>query len=403
MSQKAEWSSDPNPVKMSCEKLYMTRTGSRQSQPNKCVAVARIPEGFASIVQHSYRTGYTALLTNQYLNDYSRPESYPEEKVLLHPLLTDISLLIEEFKVKMNRNGHVWPNNTRRSAIVMVANEGVMDLLLNFICSAEGVGIDLGTVMVFVGAPSYVPLLEDMGVNAMYHSSLGEMPRSAAKMYMDSAFARMMWLKTTSVYVAMAAGYDVLFQDVDLVWLRDPLPYLDALGVDVAFMDDGARTPRYTPFFVNSGFFYIRHNHKTRYFQERLMKASVSEIGYSHSHQSVMIRHLAETVHLANLRIHVLSTKDFPSGQAYHEDKKYIKKIIDRSHRPFVFHMCWTSNKVDKLRYFKEIGLWFLSPAASCGEGPNMMAKLRDKGICSRCCQRNQYWPPLPKPSDTPL
>jgi hypothetical protein len=33
----------------------------------------------------------------------------------------------------------------------MVANEGVMDLALNFICSAEGAGIDLTSVVMFVG------------------------------------------------------------------------------------------------------------------------------------------------------------------------------------------------------------------------------------------------------------
>jgi len=33
--------------------------------------------------------------------------------------------------------------------------------------------------------------------------------------------------------------------------------YLKGLKTDLAFMDDGARTPRYTPYFVNSGFYYI--------------------------------------------------------------------------------------------------------------------------------------------------
>ena len=36
-------------------------------------------------------------------------------------------------------------------AIVMVANTGVMDLLLNFICSSEAAKIDLKNVVVFVG------------------------------------------------------------------------------------------------------------------------------------------------------------------------------------------------------------------------------------------------------------
>lgn len=36
-------------------------------------------------------------------------------------------------------------------------------------------------------------------------------------------FSRMMWFKTTSVYLALSAGFEVMFQDVDLVWLKGKL------------------------------------------------------------------------------------------------------------------------------------------------------------------------------------
>ena len=38
---------------------------------------------------------------------------------------------------------------------------------------------------------------------------------------------------------------------------------------DVLFMDDGARTPRFAPYFTNTGFYFIRYNKKTLYFMER--------------------------------------------------------------------------------------------------------------------------------------
>jgi len=141
----------------------------------------------------------------------------------------------------------------------------------------------------------------------------------------------MMWFKTTSIFLATSCGFDALFQgatqypshasarpslpplphvlllfrpaDVDLVWTQSPLPYLRALDADISFMDDGARTPRYTPFFVNSGFYFVKHNPRTLYFQEKMMKTSACEIGRTHSHQSVLIRHLAESHHLAGLKV----------------------------------------------------------------------------------------------------
>ena len=61
---------------------------------------------------------------------------------------------------------------------------------------------------------------------AMYSEHFGIMPEKAAGGYLDKTFSRMMWFKMVCVYVAVAAGYDVLFQDVDLIWLKDPIPAL---------------------------------------------------------------------------------------------------------------------------------------------------------------------------------
>jgi Nucleotide-diphospho-sugar transferase len=298
-------------------------------------------------------------------------------------------------------------DGSRRAVIVMVANEGVMDLALNFICSAEGAGIDLATVAMFVGTEDDVELVENMGARAFYSPALGSMPTRAAGMYLDDTFSRMMWFKTTSVFLAAEAGFDVLFQDVDLVWMKDPIPYLRGLDNDISFMDDGARTPRYTPFFVNSGFFFIKNNERTRFFQEKMLKNGAVEIARSHSHQSVLIKHLSEAHHIAGLKVLVLDKDLFPSGEAYHERKKYLATVIDRSFTPFVFHMCWTTNRNDKVLYFKELDLWYLPEDPLCLKGKNMhkLAKTvvsdgvaaGSSNIRNQCCQRQRYWKDKPK------
>ena len=306
-------------------------------------------------------------------------------------------------------------DGSRRALIIMVANEGVMDLALNFICSAESSGIDLSTVVMFVGAESDVVLVENMGAIAVYNPALGSMPKHAAKEYLDETFSNMMWFKTTSVFLAIEAGFDVLFQDVDLVWMKDPIPYLRERTADISFMDDGARTTRYTPFFVNSGFFFVKYNERTKFFQEKMMKCSPTEIGRTHSHQSVLIKHLSELHHLVGLTVYVLEKDLFPSGEAYHDRKKYMATITDRSFTPYVFHMCWTSNRADKVTYFKEVGLWYLpeDPVCLVGEIMNTHAALStqrnkatgqkvDSGMDSmrnRCCQRNKYFKSKPIPA----
>jgi hypothetical protein len=114
------------------------------------------------------------------------------------------------------------------------------------------------------------------------------MPKNAAGNYGDEIFSQMMWLKITSVYIALTSGYNVLFQDTDLVWFRNPIPYLEKMKEDITFMDDGARSPRFTPFFANSGFYYMKYNKRVLYLQE-LMIRTIYEIGFTHSHQGYYI------------------------------------------------------------------------------------------------------------------
>ena len=79
---------------------------------------------------------------------------------------------------------------------------------------------------------------------------------------------------------------------------------------------------------------------------------------------------------------------------------------------PYAFHMCWTQNKVDKLKYLQQMGGWFLQPqcdeasirslvkkggdstsgqeptdlaAACCSEEPVVTCHFRDKASKHPC------------------
>ena len=193
------------------------------------------------------------------------------------------------------------------------------------------------------------------------------MPKNAAFNYGDGVFSRMMWLKVSSVYIATVAGYNVLFQDADLVWFQDPVPYLQQVygsDTDIIFMDDGGRTPRFTPLYVNSGFYYLKQNERTRYLMEKMLK-SVSEISTTHSHQATLIRHLVESHEIVGLEVKMVDQRLFPSGYMYHHAKEYIKNLKEYTELPYVFHMCWTDNRDQKVgilaRQCSAIGLCCVS------------------------------------------
>jgi hypothetical protein len=84
----------------------------------------------------------------------------------------------------------------------------------------------------------------------------------------------------------------------------------------------------------------------------------------------------------------------------YHENKPLVRKIQAHTFRPYVFHMCWTTNRVDKLVYFKDLGLWYLPEESAepvCSHGTAMLAHVtsgKGGGLLDKCCQRQLYWPP---------
>lgn len=153
----------------------------------------------------------------------------------------------------------------------------------------------------------------------------------------------------TSVYLALHSGFDVLFQDADLVWFQDPLPHLYTFPHDISFMDDGARSGRFNPYFANSGFYFMKYNQYTEYLLERMITGGVSEIHRTKSHQSVMTRYIMESIELVGLEITILSALDYPSGKMFHHNKTYMAQLRADHVSPKVFHMCWTANTQDKV------------------------------------------------------
>lgn len=311
-----------------CSSLYLTRSGSRESMPNKCVAVARVPAEQASPTYHSHRYGTQAKMTDAYSLDFATSKEYTDERALLPLVLGHLDRVVYDFSEVMGPA--LDSNGQTRTMLVMVANEGVMDLLLNFICSCQANGVSIANLVVFLGQPEFAPLINGMGAKSFFSPYLGSIPRKAADGYGDATFARLMWLKATSVYVAAKAGFHVLFQDADLVWLRDPVPYLQTHVSDIAFMDDGARTTRFTPFFVNSGFYYQKHNNKTQFLMEKMLKSAV-EISSTHSHQATLTRHLTELHAAFGLDMNVLPELLFPSGAQWHNNKPFIKRYLSPS------------------------------------------------------------------------
>ena len=142
--------------------------------------------------------------------------------------------------------------------LLTVADSRTVHLVLNFVASARRLDADAGLLVIAADAAAQ-RILQRARVPTFRHAALGDVAGGDYGAYGDRAFVDAMWLKTAAVYAASVLGYDVLFQDADVVWLRpDVWDAVYAPATDSAWMDDGVRTDRFAPFFANSGFYLLR-------------------------------------------------------------------------------------------------------------------------------------------------
>ena len=155
---------------------------------------------------------------------------------------------------------------------------------------------------------------------------------------------------------------------------------------DVYFQDDGSRQERYTPYSANSGFYFVRNNDRTRLLFRHLLYSG-DLIIKTRSHQQILIAMLAEHNSVSGLRVKVLSRdgEEFPSGYHYHSLRDtFMRKFVGGGTDSWIFHMCWTLNKDDKLKFLSQMGMWHVEDKCIGKEA----GQISDGGkeIAEACC-----------------
>lgn len=85
------------------------------------------------------------------------------------------------------------------------------------------------------------------------------------KIYMSDDFIKMMWRRTQFLLEVLKRGYNFIFTDTDIMWLRNPFARLSKnetddlqISTDLYFGD-----PRSEKNLINTGFYYVRSNNRT--------------------------------------------------------------------------------------------------------------------------------------------
>ena len=232
-----------------------------------------------------------------------------------------------------------------------------------------------------------------MGITSVYLGSIfGSMPERAAGQYADKTFRDMMIAKVYCIQMVSMLGYDILFQDVDVVWYQNPLAWFHNTnsphyGFDMYFQDDGNHALFYAPYAANTGFYYVRNNEKTRYFFNSFLMHG-DRILASGSHQIPLIAHLSEHASLHGLRVKTWNRDEeqFPGGYNFHsrKQKDFLKDLMSGNaikRDTHVFHMSWTNSKVNKVKFYQQMGEWYLQDTCANREASNI--EVAASGCCA--------------------
>ena len=136
-------------------------------------------------------------------------------------------------------------HSSSNTIIVMVCNWGHVELVLNWLCGARARGLtaSLRHTLIWATDAKTRDTLTAAGLTVVYMDNM-EMPERAAGHYADATFGKMMLAKVWCVQQLVWLGYNVLFQDADVMWYKDPLEYWvaatagDEGAYDMYFQDE---------------------------------------------------------------------------------------------------------------------------------------------------------------------
>jgi hypothetical protein len=375
---------DPDTAMENCHtvKVVLQQPHNKQQQHNQCIAIVpqwesfvvhkfmRTPPGNRGPASLEYPLQYTARSQTE---GGSLAEGVPTLKRHAQPSYKSLVEYLQNYDRILDQLRPIFHeifenskhSSSSRTLTVLTCNKGQSMLFRNFVCNARAKKLDLSTVVMFATDEFTYQLSQDLGIPAFYDESIfGDMPESAANKYGDMVFARMMMAKIYCVHLALTSGYNVLFQDVDVIWYQNPLPYLESKkfnGYDMIFQDDGSRQVRFAPYSPNSGFYYVRKNDKTLHFFGMFLRMGDAVLK-TKSHQEVMTSLINEFSTAYGLRVKVVRKglgNDLPGGTEFHNNKEFMKELITGKRKPFIFHMSWTENKENKKRYYEQLGEWY--------------------------------------------
>lgn len=257
--------------------------------------------------------------------------------------------------------------------IISVATYQAKDFLLNLLCSLKQQNI----TNFVVGAldKEMQDFCLNNSINVYYASSISRLGRKnyTSGEFGTESFNKLVALKHESAILAMSLGYNVIVTDLDIVWLRNPLPLLrETAGqnFDIVFQCDNHY--EHSSCYPCGGFFYARPTEPSIQALDTLVNEKIKNV--NSSTQDIMKKILCKGKQVSYLeckdpetgiRIRMLSKKLLPNGNTFMLEFK-DRVLFVKSWNPYIMHFNWMMGDENKIQWMKKAEVWFLNEKKQC-------------------------------------
>ena len=173
---------------------------------------------------------------------------------------------------------------------------------------------------------------------------------AAHSSYGSAAFKEKTHIKTKIILDALELGFDVLIVDVDIVFLKNPIPFFDCDNCDIQIQSDGPE--------INSGFYYVRPTKPAVKLHQSSLELAHRSRGLSN--QQCINKILNSMRKQKSIKVKVLSDSEFPRGYIFFEKGKRMFSDDPPCDKCVIIHNNWIVGGAAKIYRFKEFGLWMI-------------------------------------------
>jgi len=251
--------------------------------------------------------------------------------------------------------------NKPDDVIVMISCNKFCPLLALWLlsCDQNNISVRDKTIVFTLDEQAHNKVI-DIGLKSCLLDPQHYHPGGGSKNFGDRAFMQTMFYKNAVILDSIKLGANILFQDVDLIWLKDPLTYLKTKNPDsdVQIMNDGFNSRHY-PYYANSGFFYLRNTPVTHAIFETALH-NTTAIFKTAGHQPALNRILHHFAFHNLLELTVLAESLFLNGHLFNIKRGAHKNAKGWQKQGYAIHYSWTGNykeKIENLKTFNFFGI----------------------------------------------